>query len=157
MALACSRDDEVVSSAPSASASAAKPVDHLAPGELAPGKVRVHGMPVPRGMKVARRFDDSTELEGRVSPDKVAEYVRDYVVASHVEVAGDKRVFPAARFRGGNDETFRLEIFHDPPITRLSIERVTKPKATEGLTNEERWKRAGLKPGGALLDPKTVE
>ena len=77
-------------------ASTTVPLDHLAPDELAPSKTEVYGFPVPRGMEVESRLVDRAYVSGRVSPEGLANYVREQVVVSHVEIGAARTVFPMA-------------------------------------------------------------
>lgn len=146
--------------APAASvASAKQPLDHLAPDELAPGKAEVYGFAVPRGMVVESRMRDRAYVSGRVSPEALANYVREQVVVSHVEIGAARTVFPQARIKGGPaDRIFNLEVLPDGPRTRLVIKDVTPPPPPPpGLTDAERWRAAGLSPDGRPLDPQKLE
>lgn len=142
-----------------ATASSTLPLDHLAPDELAPGKVEVYGFAVPRGMEVESRLADRAYIGGRVSPEALANYVREQVVVSHVEIGAARTVFPMARIKGGpSDRLFNLEVLPDGSQTRLVIKDVTPPPPPPpGLTDAERWRAAGLGPDGRPLDPKTLE
>jgi hypothetical protein len=151
-------------SAPEAASSAAPapsqvPLDHLAPDELAPGKAEVYGFAVPRGMEVESRIADRAYVSGRVSPEALANYVRDQVVVSHVEIGAARTVFPMARIKAGPpDRLFTLEVLPDGQRTRLVIKDVTPPPPPPpGLTDAERWRAAGLTPDGRPLDPKKLE
>jgi hypothetical protein len=147
----------VTATAPSASA--APPLDHLAPDELAPGKVEVYGFPVPRGMEVESHLADRAYVSGRVSPEALANYVREQVVVSHVEIGAARTVFPMARIKAGPpDRVFTLEVLPDGPKTRLVIKDTTPPPPPPpGLTDAERWRAAGLTPDGRPLDPQKLE
>jgi hypothetical protein len=135
------------------------PLDHLAPDELAPGKAEVYGFAVPRGMEVESRLIDRAYVSGHVSPEALANYVREQVVVSHVEIGAARTVFPMARIKAGPaDRLFNLEVLPDGPRTRLVIKDVTPPPPPPpGLTDAERWRAAGLTPDGRPLDPKSLE
>jgi hypothetical protein len=135
------------------------PLDHLAPDELAAGKTEVYGFPVPRDMEVESRIADRAYLSGRVSPEALANYVREQVVVSHVEIGAARTVFPMARIKAGSkDRLFTLEVLPDGPRTRLVIKDVTPPPPPPpGLTDAERWRAAGLTPDGRPLDPQKLE
>lgn len=146
--------------APAASAAApAKPVDHLAPGELAVSKTEAYGFPVPVGMTVESRLPDRTYLYGRVSPEALANYVRQHVTVSHVEIASARTVFPRARINNGKpDRVYTLEVVPERAGTRLAIKDVTPPPPPPaGLSEAERWRAAGLTPDGKPLDLKKLE
>lgn len=156
--LGCGKKKAEPPPAPSAVASAA-PIDHLAPGELAPGSTEVHGFPVPKGMEIESRLIDRVYLRGRISPEGLANYVRQHVSVSHVEIAASRTVFPKARIKAGpKDRVFNLEVLPDRHGTRLAIIDVTPPPPPPpGLTDAERWRAAGLTPDGRPLDMKKLE
>lgn len=146
--------------APSAVAVAsAVPLDHLAPDELAPGKAEVYGFAVPREMEVESRLGERAYISGHVSPEALANYVRQRVVVSHVEIGAARTVFPMARIKGNNDgRVYTLEVLPDGPKTRLVIKDTTPPPPPPpGMTDEERWRAAGLTPDGRPLDMKKLE
>lgn len=140
-------------------ASARLPLDHLAPDELAPSKTEVYGFPVPRGMEVESRLVDRVYISGRVSPEGLANYVREQVVVSHVEIGAARTVFPMARIKAGPpDRLYQLEVLPDGAKTRLVIKDVTPPPPPPpGMTDAERWRAAGLTPDGRPLDLKKLE
>jgi hypothetical protein len=156
----CKGQRQAPSTAPSAAARAsAVPLDHLAPDELAPGKVEVYGFAVPRGMEIESRLDDRAYVSGRVSPEALANYVRQRVSVSHVEIGAARTVFPMARIKGRDDgRIYTLEVLPDGPKTRLVIKDVTPPPPPPpGMSDEERWRAAGLGPDGRPLDLKKLE
>ena len=160
-ASACSNKKATATATPSASAAAATtaPLDHLGPDELAPSKVQAYGFIVPRNMQVESTLPDRVYISGRVSPEALANYVREQVVVSHVEIGAARTLFPSARIKGGPpDRVFTLEVLPDGPRTRLVIKDVTPPPPPPpGLTDAERWRAAGMTPDGRPLDPKKLE
>jgi hypothetical protein len=135
-----------------------KPVDRLAPDELSAGNAEVWGFAVPREMQVEHRYKEVTHLIGPVKPDALANYVRERVVVSHVEIGAARTIFPDARIKAGKaDRVYELEVIPEPGITRLVIRDTTPPKIQPGLTDAERWRQAGLTPEGRPLDPKAFE
>lgn len=135
-----------------------KPVDRLAPDELAAGNAEIFGFAIPREMQVEHRYKEATHLIGRVKPDALANYVRERVVVSHVEIGAARTIFPDARIKGGPaDRVYNLEVIPEPGLTRLVIRDATPPKVVPGLSDAERWRRAGLTPEGRPLDPKAFE
>jgi hypothetical protein len=135
-----------------------KPIDRLAPDELAAGNAEVWGFVVPREMQVEHRYKEVTHLIGPVKPDALANYVRERVVVSHVEIGAARTIFPDARIKAGAaDRVYELDVIPEPGITRLVIRDTTPPKVQPGLTDAERWRQAGLTPEGRPLDPKAFE
>ncbi len=145
--------------ASAAASAAAVPLDHLAADELAPGKVEVYGFPIPRGMSVESNLGDRTYVRGHVSPEALANYVREQVTVSHVEIGAARTVFPMARIKqGAADRFYTIEVLPDGSFTRLVLADTTPPPPPPPhLTDEERWRAAGLTPDGRPLDPKKLE
>lgn len=136
----------------------AEPVDRLLPDELAPGKAVVFGFPVPRQMKVERLYPDAAHIVGNVTPESLANYVRQRVEAIHVEIGAARTVFPAARIKGdATQHIYRIEVVASTGRTQLVIRDITPPPTVQGLTEAERWKRAGLTPDGKIIDPRSLE
>jgi len=156
--LACSNDPEQPAAA-IAPSSSAKPLDHLAKGELAAGSDQLFGLQVPRKMKVERRFLDSAHAAGPVSPEDLSNYVRERVSVAQVEVGAARTVFPRVVIRGGDtSRIYRIEVApRRGGGSELEVRDVTPVPVPPGLTDAERWKRAGLKPDGTPLDPKALE
>lgn len=139
-------------------ASSGKPIDRLAAGELGAGNAEVWGFVVPRDMQVEHRYQTVTHLVGPVQADALANYVRERVVVSHVEVAAARTTFPNARIIGGAaDRVYELEVVPEPGLTRLVIRDTTPPKIQPGLSDADRWRQAGLTPEGRPLDVKAFE
>ena len=137
----------------------ARPVDRLAPGELRPGKAEAFGLVLPRKLRVQARHARAVHASGRVSPEAVANYIRQRVTVAHVELGAARTVFPNATINGGPaGKVFRIEVMAARGGgTNLVIRDVTPPPATEGLSEEERWRRAGLTPDGKVIDMKSLE
>jgi hypothetical protein len=110
-------------------------------------------------MAVLGRAPDSALLIGEVAPEAVANYVRDRVIVSHVEVAAGRTVFPRARIKDGPaDRVFRIEVLREYRSTKLVVTDVTPPPPPPpGLSDAERWRRAGFSADGRALDPKRLE
>ena len=133
-------------------------VDRLQPGELAEGKADAFGLALPREMLLERRFPDAVHAVGRIPHESVANYVRQRVEVGRIEVGAARTVFPNARIKGGRtDRSYRIEVIAGAAETRLLVKDITPPPTTQGLSEEERWRRAGLTPEGKPLDPKRIQ
>jgi len=150
---ACREKQPAPRPAPSLGVSA-KPLDRLAPGELRPGQNQVFWLEVPTGMVVRGAFLEVAYLHGKVTPEALANYVRDRVVVDHVEIGAARTVFPYARIKKGPaDRFFQIEVIAGNSNTELVIKDVTpRPKPPEKLSDDERWRRAGRRPDGKPLD-----
>lgn len=158
-ALGCDPKREVP--APSASGSGApKTPDRLAAGELAEGNGTLFGLKVPVGMKVDATFPESAHASGVVSAEKLANYVRQRVNVAHVELAASGTVFPSASIRGADPErVYRIEVSGKGRNAKLSVLWLNPPKPppAPGLSEAERWKRAGLSPDGKQIGQQQLE
>jgi hypothetical protein len=155
----CSGASEGPGAAATGSAPLARPpVDRLAAGELAEGPHTAFGFTFPNKMRIERRFLDSVHASGRIAPESVANYVRQRVGTTHVEVGAARTVFPRVQIKGGApDKVYRIEVVADGSTTRLVLSDVTPPPVEPGLSEEERWRRAGMSPEGKPIDPQKME
>ncbi len=129
------------------------PVDRTLPGELAEGSEKAFGLTLPRVMVVRGRFTDMILGAANVSPDKVANYVRQRVAADQVETGPVKTVFSRAVVRGQPDVQLTILVLSRGGYTELQVQNLSLVKVPPGLTEEERWRAAGLKRDGTLVDP----
>jgi hypothetical protein len=157
--LACESDDGPVVPADYGTARpppswSARPLDRLAPGELAPGTAQAFGLVLPRVLRIEAQFPREVFASGQAAPEAVTNYVRTRVTVTRVEIGAARTVFPACIIKGGPpDRRFQIEVV---PVgggrTKLVIRDVTPVPGPEGLSVEERWKRAGMTPEGRVLD-----
>ena len=159
--VACKEEAELPTYAgQSASAAASVPVDHLAEGELLEGSERAFELPLPRGMRVDGRFVDVVYASGEIPPQTLANYVRARVRDGKAMTGATGTVFDRVRIPAAPD-TY-LAIYVRPGIRpdsscTLEIRNVTEPKSQPAPDEESRWKAAGLKPGGGMLDPTHLQ
>jgi hypothetical protein len=134
-------------------------VDSVQPGEIAEGAERAFGLPIPRRMKVRARFPDAVFAVGNIPPERVSNFVRERVVAAGVETGPAKTVFSRATVKSAPERMLRIEVVSRPSATELVVRDQTPPPAPvdDGLSEEERWRRKGLKPDGSPLDPTRLE
>jgi hypothetical protein len=131
--------------------------DRLPPGELLEGPDRVFGFAIPRGMKLEAQFSGRADIVGTPSQQLVTDYVRQRVLVHHVQVEGTRYIFPQVRIRGAGTEIYRFEVRSDGGRTRIGIQHLVDREVPQELTDEERWKRAGMRPNGSLIDPQNLE
>lgn len=155
----CRRDDDVETPPvpPVASAVVPTAADQLRPGELAEGSEELFGLRAPRGMRVARRFEEAVSALGQHSAERVANYVRDRVDAERIEVGPTRTVFLNATVRGDTSgKRLRIEVVQHPTRTELVVRDVTPKPIEPDLTEAERWQKAGLSPTGEQLNLQTL-
>jgi hypothetical protein len=139
-------------------APSSKPLDRLAPGELAAGTDRAFSLTLPEKLKVVRRVGTTVYARGTAKPADVATFVRERVVASHVELEKNRTVFPNVTVRGADPaRRYRIEVLADGAQTELIVRDVTPVPMPPGLSEEERWKRAGLAPNGRVLNVEKLD
>jgi len=155
----CANNSDPAPLSATAPSSRAKPLDHLAQGELAPGSERLFGLHVPRKMTVERRFMDSAHAAGPVSPEDLSNYVRERVSVAQVEVGAARTVFPRVVIKAGDtSRVYRIEVApRRGGGSELEVRDITPLPVPSGLSDAERWKRAGMKPDGTPLDLKSLE
>jgi hypothetical protein len=133
----------------------AKPIDHLAPDELEPGQSQVFGFEVPRRLRVKGAFLEVAYLEGNVTPEALANYVRERVEVDRVEIGAASTRFEHAHIkRGAPERIYDIEVSPGAAdMTELVIRDVTSPPPNPSFMNEaDRWRQAGRKPDGTPLD-----
>jgi hypothetical protein len=140
-------------SATDASASASKPpVDRLLPSELGRSAILVYGFPIPQGMTVRRRFANSIYLTGMVSGSELVGFVRAHAVTGPVRLAGTRKIFDKVTIRGGDPKRiYTIEVSDLGVERQLVVSDVTPAALEPGLSDEERWKRAGYLPDGTPI------
>ena len=159
---ACDSDPTVIPARPAEagarSRQAPKPVDRLAPDELAPGTEEVFGLTLPRVMRVEARFPRTVHAVGKASAEAVAKYVRERVSVRRVELAAGRTVFPQARILGAAPHRLvRIEVLASRGRCKLVVRDLTRKAATQGLAEADRWRQAGLSPEGKPLNWKDLE
>jgi hypothetical protein len=156
-ALACRSDPAPAPAAAGSGKPAKQPLDRLAPGELAPGSELAFGIPVPDGMRLTHLFHDVAYMNGNAPQDALVEYVRRHVGSDRVQLAQSSVVFPRVTINGQpQNRVYDIEVFSRSGRSRVTIRDVTPLPAPGGLTEAQRWERAGLSPSGELLDKDTL-
>jgi hypothetical protein len=83
----------------------------------------------------------------------VANYVRQRVSADKVETGPVKTVFSRATVRGQPGVELTIEVVSHGGSTELQVHKLPATLPPTNQTEEERWRAAGLKPDGTVLDP----
>lgn len=158
LVLGCRKESAAPTPVAAPSASAApdpKLVDRLTPGELEASTSQVFGFEVPRSMDVKGAFLEVAYLEGPVTPEALANYVRERVEVDRVEIGAASTVFPRAHIkRGAPEKIYDLVVSPGAgTLTKLEIRDVTPlPPNPPEMTPADRWRQAGRKPDGTPLD-----
>lgn len=155
----CRREPTIVDINPprpkaSVAVSAEVPVDALLPGELPQGTMKAYGLVLPRAFTIQRRFDDSIAAQGLATRQEVVTYLRRRIEASSIEETKSSVIFKSARVKNvPNGPFLRVNVSDAGGIIEISLQDLTPAPVDTSLTEEERWRKAGLKPNGEVLDP----
>jgi len=135
-----------------------KGADRLLPEEIPEGNVRALGMMLPRAMRVERYFNDSVVAKGRIAPEPIANYIRQRVEGSTVEIGVARTVFNNAHVKGQPpDKRVRVEVVFDDIETVLMVRDITPPPLERGLSEDELWRRTGITKDGKIIDPSQMQ
>jgi hypothetical protein len=131
--------------------------DRLKPDERLPEAETAFGLPIPPGMRLTRHFDDSAYFSGPVELQSALEHVRSHVQAQDVELMGRSAIFARAYINGDAlQRLFRIEVTPLANGSQVYLKNITPQAATRGLSETEKWSRAGRNPDGTPLDPNQM-
>jgi hypothetical protein len=137
--------------------SAPASADRLQPDEALPEAEIAFGLPMPRGMRLTRYFDDSAYFSGTLELATVLDQIKSQVLARDVELSEQRAIFPLAYIKGdAAKRLFRIEVTGNRQGSQVYVKNITPVPAPRGLSQAEIWRRAGRKPDGSLLDPNQV-
>lgn len=126
--------------------------DQLRPGELAEGEDEAFGLLLPRDMRVVRRFSESVVAMGSHPAESVANYVRERVHPATVEIGPRRTIFASSTVKGdSNGKILQIEVVRHPSKAEIIVTDKTPVPMEPGLTEAERWEKAGLSPSGKQL------
>ncbi len=135
----------------------AKPVDHLGPDELIEGSGRAFGLALPRGIDVARAFEDVIYADGTPKVKAVVEYLRPRLRDGGFRQTGETATFERVKIPETPGREFEIKVLRVEGKTRVEV-RDTTPKPVPDLPDEAaRWRQVGLTKDGKFLDPTHVE
>jgi hypothetical protein len=131
--------------------------DSLAQDEVLPGRDQAFGLELPRGLRVISRHDDVVQMRGPLKPESVVNFFRERVAVQHVELGPNRTVFPRAYLKGDKTKrVYRIDVSGVGGQTTVKMRDITPPPVAPGLSEPQRWERAGRNPDGTLKDRKQV-
>ncbi len=160
LAIGCHHDETTEETAPLTVPSAPAPVDHLAPGELVEGPQKIFGVAIPRELAIERQFVDVGYASGEPPQAAVASYFSTRVQGGKVTTGDRGAIFDAVHTAADPKRTLRIEVAtaNDGPYagrgSHVTIRDITAVPQPDLPDEDARWKAAGLKPDGTLLDPE---
>lgn len=129
--------------------------DRLAPGEFPEGKQKAYALALPLASSVRTSYGGTVGVVSELSPEQLANFVRTRVKEGKV-VAGtsstrfedvvvpaepNRRLTIHVRPTRPDNSSFRSE---------MTVEDTTPPPLEPGLSDEERWRKAGYGPNGQI-------
>jgi hypothetical protein len=131
--------------------------DRLAEGERLPEAETAFGLPLPRGMRLLRQYEDSAYFQGATDLEATLGHMRASLSPAVAQLTREGAQFPRVRIVGGDPQRlYRVSLNSVARGTRVHIEDITPTPAPTGLTEAEMWQKAGRNPDGTLIDPNQV-
>ena len=139
-----------------------KPPDHLGPHEAVEGKERAFGLPLPRVSKVEARFETTVHVLSALSPEDLVNFVRARVKDGRTTPGSSSTLLVDVTPLADLQKRLTIEIrpMHggDASMRSEMVVRDTTPLPIEpGLTEEQRWNKAGLTSDGKVADPSHLQ
>jgi hypothetical protein len=158
-AAACKRKEQAP---PAPAPSAAPSTDRLAPGEIAEGRERAFTLPLPLHSKVKAQFPGSIHVASPHTHEELSNFVRTRVKDGRTSSGASETRFDSVIVTTDPSKTLSIQV-RPAPITsgeyrsQMVISDVTPVPEEPGMTDADRWKKAGMTPDGKLLDPKHMQ
>jgi hypothetical protein len=134
------------------------PVDRVERGELAEGDTRVFGFKLPRDMTIESRLPKTVYAGGSVAFVALSNYVRQRVKAAKVATGPSKTVFEEAVVLRDKKHTLYVEVSKaESGRVELVVRDRSRKMAPQGLTEEQRWRKAGMNMKGEVIDRRANE
>ncbi len=139
-----------------------KPLDHLVTGEAVEGKDRAFGLPLPRLARVEARFERTIDVYSALSPEDLVNFVRARVKDGKVTPGSSSTLLVEVVPLGDPQKRLTIDVrpFHggDGSMRSEMVVHDTTPIPAEpGLSDEQRWQKAGLTPSGQIADPRNLK
>lgn len=122
-------------------ASASTPVDQLPQG-IVEGTEVAFGFKIPAGMTVLSRFPDAVTAKGPLPFPELQTYVQARIVSELPKNEGQRVTFANATLRDQPTQKLEIVVFAHKRTTELIIRDVNPAPPEEGVSVEERARRA---------------
>jgi hypothetical protein len=155
----CKPKEEPAPPAPAPSVTA--PVDRLAAGEIPEGRERAFTLPLPLHSTVKARFPGSVHVASTHSYDELVKFVAAHVTEGSIEKHAAESRFDKVIVKTDPSKRLSIDVrralINADYETQLVVTDITPAPEPPGMTDTDRWKKAGLTPEGKPLDPKTLQ
>ncbi len=129
-----------------------RPIDTTEPNEIAEGDTLAFGLVLPRELRIQAQAQDVTYAIGKLPFEALANYVRDRVIPTRVDTGPAQTVFVDAIVKRDPKHVVQVEVRAKRGRVELVVRDRTPKPAEKGLTEAERWRRAGLTPDGRPIE-----
>jgi hypothetical protein len=137
------------------------PTDSLARGESVEGPDKAYALPLPRLSRVTWRGQNSITVLSNLTHEDLVNFVRARVQNGDVTSGSGATQLRNVVVPSEPKRILTIEIRPAPPMaggrSQMIVTDTTPLPDDPKLTEEERWKKAGLTPQGKVLDPKQLQ
>ncbi len=139
-----------------------KPPDHLVAGEAVEGKEQAFGLPLPRLARIAAHFEGTIDVYSALSPEDLVNFVRVRVKDGKVTPGSSSTILEDVAPLANPQRRVSVEVRafrgDDSAVRSEMVVRDRTPVAAEpGLTDDQRWKKAGITSDGKVADPRHLQ
>jgi hypothetical protein len=134
-----------------------KPVDHLAPGELAEGSQTAFGVTLPRDLQVRESYVDVVTATGPVSVHALVRYLAARLEGGSLREGAEAATFEHVAARSKPEPELLVRVTSVLGGSRLEMHKVTHLPASSLPDEASRWRQVGLTPQGKIIDPSHLE
>jgi hypothetical protein len=131
--------------------------DHLAPGELLEGPVRVFGLALPSAATANGTFVDVAYVSATASVQSLARYFRARVNAGTLRESPSAATFEHVKVPGKPGMELLVRITAAAAGSNIEIRDTTPPVAPALPDEQSRWRQVGITPQGRLADPTHLD
>lgn len=150
--IACHRSSDPSDSVPEVSPSNSA-ADRLVRGEALPGRPLAFGIEVPPPMQVNAEFNDLVQLSGPTGVRELVSYFAKHTNVVAVEMTSSGARFARVSLKGDTSgHVYDIEISREGTTSYVRMKDVTAPPRVQGLSDADRWQRAGMNPDGTVKD-----
>jgi hypothetical protein len=130
------------------------PIDHLAPDELLEGTEKAFALVLPRVAQTQGAFSDVVYVQVEASANALGKYLREHVRDGTTTVRDGTTIFERVRVPSDPQRWLTLRVRPQGILrANLEVRDVTPPPPIVLPDEAARWRAAGLKPNGQVLDP----
>lgn len=143
--------------APSPPPSARPSPDRLAKGEIAEGRERAFTLPLPVHSEVKARFQRSIHVASPHTHEELSNFVRVRIKEGKTSMGASETRFDSVVVTKDPSKTLTIEVRPAAIVggeyrSQIVVNDVTPAPEEPGLTDADRWRKAGMSPDGKLLN-----